>query len=365
MSANDEKVRAVIAEQAGEWYVTNQEAPLNAPEAAALAAWLKASPIHVEEFLGISAIARDLKAAASDPAFCLEAILARAHGADEAPAQSGWRRLKEAVLGEAAGGWHSAQAMAAACAVLAIGALFAWNFRGTLEAAAKPEVVTAMSYVTHHGERLAQRLADNSVLHLDSDSAVTVRYSKQERLVALSAGQAYFEVTHQPNRTFRVVAGAAEIIDVGTRFDVRLDQGSTVVTVVEGQVNVGLLATKPAANPAQDTKQRLALLGANQQIRVADGLWPTTPVMVDAMRTMAWMQKQLAFDHETLEHVASEFNRYTTKQIEIATPALRALQISGVFALDDADAFVAFLRSLKGVRVEVTETLIRVSSDRN
>jgi hypothetical protein len=31
-----------------------------------------------------------------------------------------------------------------------------------------------------------------------------------------------------------------------------------------------------------------------------------------------------------------------------------------VFATDDSDAFVAFLRSLKGVRVEVTETQIRV-----
>jgi transmembrane sensor len=67
------------------------------------------------------------------------------------------------------------------------------------------------------------------------------------------------------------------------------------------------------------------------------------------------------FDHEPLEHVVAEYNRYTAKPIEIATPALRNLQISGVFATDDTEAFVAFLRSLKGVRVEVTETRIRVS----
>ena len=42
-------------------------------------------------------------------------------------------------------------------------------------------------------------------------------------------------------------------------------------------------------------------------------------------------------------------------------PALRNLQISGVFATDDTDAFVAFLRSLKGVRVDVTETRIRLA----
>jgi transmembrane sensor len=69
---------------------------------------------------------------------------------------------------------------------------------------------------------------------------------------------------------------------------------------------------------------------------------------------------QIAFDHEPLEKVAAEFNRYSPKPIEIATPGLQKLEIRGVFTTDDPDAFIAFLRSLKGVRVEVTETRIRV-----
>jgi transmembrane sensor len=67
------------------------------------------------------------------------------------------------------------------------------------------------------------------------------------------------------------------------------------------------------------------------------------------------------FDQEPLERVAAEFNRYSPTPIEIVTPTLRDLQISGVFATDDTEAFIAFLRSLKGVRVEVTATRIRVS----
>jgi transmembrane sensor len=69
------------------------------------------------------------------------------------------------------------------------------------------------------------------------------------------------------------------------------------------------------------------------------------------------------FEQEPLGRVAAEFNRYCPKSIEIVTPALRDLQISGVFAIDDTEAFVAFLRSLKGVRVEVTATRIRVWRD--
>jgi len=53
--SKDEQVRATIAEQASEWLVTNDEAPLNTPDSVALVAWLKASPVHVEEFLGVAA----------------------------------------------------------------------------------------------------------------------------------------------------------------------------------------------------------------------------------------------------------------------------------------------------------------------
>jgi len=78
MISNEEKVRAAIAEQAGEWFVANDEAPLDTRDSAALAAWLKTSPVHIEEFLGVSTIARDLKEARTDSEYSLEAVLARA-----------------------------------------------------------------------------------------------------------------------------------------------------------------------------------------------------------------------------------------------------------------------------------------------
>jgi len=96
---------------------------------------------------------------------------------------------------------------------------------------------------------------------------------------------------------------------------------------------------------------------------VAEGESPAAPVAVDAERATSWLHRQIAFDHEPLERVAAEYNRYTSKPIEIATPGLRTLKISGVFATDDTAAFIAFLRTLKGVRVEVTDNRILVSGD--
>ena len=355
MNSDEEKIRTAIAEQASEWLVAIDEGPLDATDSSALTMWLKTSPVHIEEFLAVSAIARDLREARTDPEYSLEAILARAKAEDRRPIERLWPHVIEAVRRSPSGRWFPAAAAMVTVAVLSLGLLLTWNWRSTNHAA--PSGIATLRFETQHGEQLTQRLADNSVLHLNTDSAVSVRYSGSERLVTLKSGQVEIEVAHEAHRAFRVHAGAADVIDLGTKFDVRLEQGTTIVTVVEGRVAVG------PQNLSRNPSARSIELTANQQIRVAEGEWPAAPVEVDAERTTAWLHRQIAFDHEPLERVAAEYNRYTSKPIEIVTPALRTLKISGVFATDDPEAFIAFLRTLKGVRVAVTQTRILVSGD--
>ena len=363
MNPGDEKIRAAVAEQAAEWLVANDEATLDAGESAVLAAWLKTSPLHIEEFLGVAAVARDLKAAGTDPAYSLEAILARARRDDDtvvgrlppsaiAPAQDQPPRRTLA-----------AAASMAACAVAIVGLFFIKNekFSGHTSAL----LVNELHFETRHGEQMTRRLPDNSILHLNTDTAVTFRYGETERLLTLTSGQANFEVAHGGSGHFRVLAGSADIVDVGTRFDVRLEQDSTVVTVVEGRVTVGPSAGQKelATNSSDDQSPRALLLNANQQVRVIQGEWPAIPVAVDAQNATSWLRHEIVFDHEPLERVAAEYNRYAPKPIEIVTPALRALEITGTFGTDDPDSLIAFLRSLKGVRVNVTATQIRLSEE--
>ena len=350
MTSKDEQVRAVIAEQAGEWFVTNDEGPLATEDSAALVAWLKASPAHLGEFLGVSVVARDLREACADPDSSIDTLVARARAEDDTLVRSLWPRVSAAVFPSRR--WLTAAVTLASLAVLSLGLSQLWSVRPASQVS-MPASVPALHFATRHGQQLVQRLADSSVLHLNTDSSVTVRYSDTERLITLTSGQAVFEVAHEPSRPFRVLAGSAQVIAVGTRFDVRLTPEATLVTVVEGRVAVGLSATSAA----------IIQVGADQQLRVAAAEWPARPVAVDAERTTSWLRREIVFDHEPLERVAAEFNRYAPKPIEITTPALRSLQISGVFATDDPEAFVAFQRSLKGVHVEVTEKQIRVSRE--
>src|SRR3984893_13498792 len=168
MTSNEEQVRAAIAEQAGEWFVANDEGPLDARDSAALSAWLKSSPVHIEEFLGVSAIARDLRSARADPEYALDAILARARAEEDAPVRTLWLRGAAAIRGETSGPWLTAAVTMVVCGVLSLGWFLPWNVTPT----GPPSVssgTTALHLETRHGEQLSRRLADNSILHLNTD----------------------------------------------------------------------------------------------------------------------------------------------------------------------------------------------------
>ncbi len=355
MSTNEQSVRRLISQAAADWFVANR-AGLTAAERSTFATWLKTSPLHVEEYLALSVIARDLREACGEAQESVDELLARARLEHDSEVQPLWARLLVAAREFATPRWQSVAAAAMACAAVSLGLLALWTHQAGSPVTTSADAPVALHFQTQHGEQQTHVLADNSVLHLNTDSSATVRYSKALRLVTLTSGEAVFEVVHAAGRPFRVLAGGAEIVDLGTKFDVRLARGSTAVTVIEGQVAV-------AATPGDHDAAQFVQLSAGQEISVSEDTWPASPVGANAERTTAWLHRQIRFEQEPLERVASEFNRYASKQIEITTPALRNLQISGVFATDDTEAFIAFLRSLDGVHVEVTDRQIHVSQD--
>src|SRR5215472_8224814 len=210
MTPSDEQVRAAIAEQAGEWFIAHQAGPLDAEETAAFLAWLKASPVHVREYLAVARIAHHLPAVIGRPQVPLETFLAQQPSGDDRVASLPGRPERRSSAVRHTLPWLSA--VAATVVALAAGAMW-WAHDGELFGIPK-------TYRVAHGEQSVQRLPDGSVVHLDTDSALTVRYSGGERLVELDRGQALFEVAHEASRRFRVAAGIAGVIAVGTRFNV-------------------------------------------------------------------------------------------------------------------------------------------------
>jgi transmembrane sensor len=198
------------------------------------------------------------------------------------------------------------------------------------------------------------------MLHVNTDTAVTVRFSSAERMLDVDHGQVAVEVAHDDHRAFRVHAGSTDAVAVGTEFDVYRRPGSTLITVLSGQVavSVGQFAPRSTAPAGPPSDLRV---DAGQQVSVNAGVLPSAAEPTDVRETTAWLDRKIVFDQRPLGAVADEFNRYNDIPFTIDDPALRSLTISGAFNAADTDSFAAFLESLDGVRVERLPTGFRVS----
>src|ERR1700741_2758590 len=87
MNAKEDQIRALVAEEAADWFVANREG-LGTEETDQFAAWLKASPVNVEEYLAVAVTARDLRQAGPDPHTSLDALLMEARAPDGQAAEN-------------------------------------------------------------------------------------------------------------------------------------------------------------------------------------------------------------------------------------------------------------------------------------
>ena len=116
---------------------------------------------------------------------------------------------------------------AAATVLLAVGAGVYWTF------APKGE-----RYDTPVGGLASVPMGDGSHVTLNTDSEIRIALTDTERRVELGRGEAYFEVSKDPNRPFVVRAGNKRVIAVGTKFSVRREGDDIEIVVTEGKVRV-------------------------------------------------------------------------------------------------------------------------------
>jgi transmembrane sensor len=182
---------------------------------------------------------------------------------------------------------------------------------------------------------------------------------RQADVDPVNRGQALFQVAHDSARRFRIAAGAAGVIAVGTRFDVYRKVHVTMVTVAEGQVAV-FTGAPVWLRSAAGAPAYVLLVEAGYQVRVDAGAMSAQPVPVDLRQALGWLRHKIVFERRPLGEVAAEFNRYGRIPVEIEDANLRALPVSGTFDADDTDSFVAFLETLPDIRMERTPMRIRV-----
>jgi ferric-dicitrate binding protein FerR (iron transport regulator) len=193
-------------------------------------------------------------------------------------------------------------------------------------ATAPPEPFGLEALMTGANEVVTVTLEDETVVRLAPESTLRFLRFGGSREVAL-VGRAFFTVSKDPERPFRVRLPSGVIEVLGTRFDVQGRDQNLQVAVVEGQVRV------------QAHGARLDLEANEVALVPREGV-PDVRRVDDPYQIIDWLGRFLAFDSTPVAEVADEFERRFGVRVEVAEE-LRSRTLTGWFADQAPDEMLA------------------------
>jgi transmembrane sensor len=337
---------AHITREAAHWHALQRQGPLSAPEQARFMDWLVASPEHLREYLAIGRVAGELGEAMRGMPIDLEALIddestppvpdnvialpVRSSPPPPKATPQDRPRLAKARLPR-----FATAAVLLLC--VGIGVRVSWPQSG--------------HYVAAHGAPRSFALPDGTVVHLNAESALSLRFGLFSRRVELSRGQASFIVA-QDRRPFAVHAAGLQIQDIGTTFDVALHREQARIGVTEGRVHIISDAGE---------EQLLADLGAGQSARVDYRDHAVSVSQEDVGTMTAWWERRIVFRDEPLREVAEQFNRLNAVRLRIDDESAGALRLTGNLSADDLESLRVFLDQQPTLTTTVAANEIRVS----
>ncbi|KWO10100.1 iron dicitrate transport regulator FecR [Burkholderia cepacia] len=285
-----------VARRAVEWWVDRQAGRTGEAFDAALARWRAEDPAHDAAWRHIETMQQRLGGltAGLDPQAAHAALLSPRAG-----------RRRAAVK---------------ALAVLLFAGGAAWMAEPARRAAIWPaDLRTAV------GERRSVTLADRTVVVLDTDTALDVRFDAAARRLRLLRGTIMVTSGHDdrvPARPLVVATAQGELRPLGTRFAVRQRDGATRIEVFAGAVRV----------QPDDAAARARVIAAGEGADFTrDAIGVQAPL--DAYAS-AWTGGMLVASRMRLADLVAELDRYRRGSLR-CDAAVADLRVSGTYPLDD------------------------------
>lgn len=214
------------------------------------------------------------------------------------------------------------------------------------------QLFLSADYRTAVGQQHVVTLADGSVAHLNSDTALAVTYTADERRIDLLQGEALFTVVPDPQKPFRVLAQGGVTQAVGTVFVVRAQERQTGVTVAEGIVEVSAGDDGRRTGPS-------VLVQKDEQTVYRFGEPPQAVASQDSHTATAWTRGAIIIDGQPFARAIAELDRYRPGRIVVLADESRTKPVSGRFMLTGIDDALTALASTQGLSVvHITNYLV-------
>lgn len=190
------------------------------------------------------------------------------------------------------------------------------------------------------------KLADGTTVWVNSltELRFPVQFGSRERRVYLS-GEAYFEVSKDQSRPFRVVMDGTEVEVLGTQFNVKSYGKATATTLLEGAVKVLHNKKSIVLVPGQEAKS----IDNEIQVNAAN-----------VIKATAWKNNIFYFEGEGIREIMDEISRWYNVEIsyrgEIPNDGYKGIVKRDV----NLSEVLEMLSFISGLKFEISERSVIV-----
>ncbi len=242
-----------------------------------------------------------------------------------------------------------------------------------------PMLTSPKVYQTAIGEHRLFTLEDGSQMLLGGKTRARVDYAADVRQIYLDSGEALFTVAKNRQRPFLVSSGNANVVAVGTQFNVRRLGRDVLVSVVEGIVNVSnepiaeykrkklVKVVSELSRPllTKALPEKATRLTVGQQIKLSPESTEKEVKTITNDEALAWRDGRLLYSGNPLSAVIADVNRYHNRPIRILDDDIGQLIFSGTVREDEIEDWLNGLQTAFGLEVIATDEQVIIKKGKN
>ncbi|KAA9354580.1 FecR family protein [Larkinella humicola] len=235
---------------------------------------------------------------------------------------------------------------AAAVTLLLLAGVSWWLYKGTN---------APIAYQTAYGQIRTVTLPDGSVVTLNANSTLQMAsdWQTEGRREVQLTGEAFFDVSKKPlgkRMPFVVHTGAADVVVLGTRFNVNTRRTRTQVVLQEGTVKLAL------------QKQPDVLMQPGDLVETTSGKTAIRRERVDADRYVAWRDNLLVMEEERLAEIIQQLNDEYGLNVSITNKKLLNERFTGSVPANKPELLLRLLAEAFRLRIDKQDNQIVLSN---
>lgn len=204
------------------------------------------------------------------------------------------------------------------------------------------------------GDHTSIILPDSSIVFLNSGSKLSysTEFRQLSRNVVLE-GEAFFSVTRDEKRPFRVKTKDLDVEVLGTRFNVKAYPNEDIVstTLVEGRVHVYSQQQDAVIEPFE----KIVLNKSNMKMEIQQ--------LTDLAPDTEWKDGRFIFRNESLAELAPKLERWFDVDIEFADEMVKQRRFTGILVRESILEAVSYFDLSNLVKCEIQGNKIIIKSE--